>query len=254
MEREFIDNHPDDEIEIDLRELLFEFKKKILIILLSAVIGGGLGLFVSKVILTPMFTSTSMIYVISKETTLTSLADLNLGSKLTEDYKVLVTSRTVMEDVIEELSLPMNYRQLRSKISLENPRDTRILRINVMDKDPKMAKEITDAVANASSNYIADIMELNPPKIIEYGEVANTKTGPKTGRNTVLAALLSVIAIMALITLNVITDDTIKTEDDIEESFGIPVIAVIPEVKVYDRELENNAEKCKAGKSRKRGK
>ena len=59
--------------------------------------------------------------VITKETTLASLADLQLGSKLTEDYGILITSRPVLQQTIEEVGLDMDYKALRNKISIETP-------------------------------------------------------------------------------------------------------------------------------------
>ena len=219
----------DDEITIDLVQLFFELRKHIVLLILTTIIGGGLGFAVSRFVLTPTYTSTSMIYVMSKETTLTSLADLQIGSQLTQDYKVLVTSRTVMEDVIQKLGLKYDYATLRRKVTLDNPSNTRILNISVLDTDPKMAKQLTDAVADSASSYIADIMEQDPPKIIEYGEIPLNKTGPKTGRNTMMAALLFLLAAVAFVTIDMLTNDTIKTEDDIENYFGLPVLAAIPE-------------------------
>ena len=65
----------DDEIEIDLLELFFELKKKILWILLAFAVGGAAFGLYSKLILVPKYSSTAMMYVLSKETTLTSLAE-----------------------------------------------------------------------------------------------------------------------------------------------------------------------------------
>lgn len=218
-----------DEDVIDLMELFFALRKHLVLLILTAIIGGGLGFAVSRFVLTPTYTSTSMIYVMSKETTLTSLADLQIGSQLTQDYKVLTTSRTVMEDVIQKLGLKYDYMTLRSKVSLDNPTDTRILNISVLDTDPQMAKKLTDAVADSASSYIAYIMEQDPPKIIEYGEIPLQKTGPKTERNTMMGALLFLLAAVAFVTIDMLTNDSIKTEDDIENYFGLPVLATIPE-------------------------
>ncbi len=222
-------NAQNDVITIDLVQLFYELRRHIALLILTTVIGGGLGFAISRFVLTPTYTSTSMIYVMSKETTLTSLADLQIGSQLTQDYKVLVTSRTVMEDVIQKLGLKYDYATLRRKVTLDNPSNTRILNISVLDTDPKMAKQLTDAVADSASSYIADIMEQDPPKIIEYGEIPLQKTGPKTGRNTMMAALLFLLAAVAFVTIDMLTNDTIKTEDDIENYFGLPVLAAIPE-------------------------
>lgn len=219
----------EEELEIDLRELFFAIRKRILYVLLAALLGGGLSFFVSRFVLTPMYTSTSMLYIMSKETTLTSLADLQIGAQLTKDYRVLVTSRTVMEKVIEALQLPMDYTELRNMIRLENPSDTRILNISVTDSSAEMAKQIADTVAECASDYIADIMEQNPPKIIEKGKISHTKTSPKTRMDVLLAMLVSACAVVAYVSLKTILDDTIKTEDDIQNSLRLPVLAVIPE-------------------------
>ena len=220
----------DDDDEIDLAQIFFELKKNILFLVMALILGGGIGYSISKFVLVPTYTSTSMIYVMSKETTLTSLADLQIGSQLTSDYKVLVTSRTVMEDVIKKINIDnMDYLDLRRKITLENPQNTRILNISVLDTDPTRAKHLTDAVSECASDYIADIMEQDPPKIIEYGEIPLKKTGPHNGRNALIAAAVFFMITAGFIVISTITNDTIRTEDDIENYFNLPVLAVIPE-------------------------
>lgn len=69
-------NSRNNEMEIDLLELFRVWKKKLWLIILVTFLGGTVGFAVSKIALTPMYTSTSMMYAVSKETTLTSLADL----------------------------------------------------------------------------------------------------------------------------------------------------------------------------------
>ena len=141
----------EDEMEIDLKELLFEFKKKLWLILLAAIIGSGIAGAFSALVMKPQYTSSSMLYVLSKETTLTSLADLQIGTQLTNDYRVLVSSRPVLEVVIEELGLDMSYETLEKRLSISNPADTRILTLTVTDGDPVMAKTIVDAITDRVS-------------------------------------------------------------------------------------------------------
>ncbi len=216
------------EIEIDLFELLLAFRKRIAAILLAGLIGLVVGYAYSSIVITPLYTSTSMVYVIGSENVISSIADLQIGAQLTQDYQVLIKNRTVMENVIEELQLPYSYNGLRRRISVSNPEGTRILNIRVVDPDPVMAKRIADSVAKESSNYIADIMEQDPPKLIEEGEIPVTKTSPNNTRNAMMAAMLAMAAVMGLITFKFVTDDTIKTEDDIRNYFGVTVLAVVP--------------------------
>ncbi|MGN0159537.1 MAG: YveK family protein [Brotaphodocola sp.] len=228
MEKEQLMNEENDELEIDLLELFRALKKRIWMILAAAVVAGGIAGAFSKFVLIPQYESTSMVYILSKETTLTSLADLQIGSQLTQDYKIIVTSRPVLEDVIGQLNLELEYEELKQKITINNPKDTRILSITAQDPDPMMAKKITDAVAKTSSEYIGDIMEMVPPKIIEKGVVAMKKSSPSNTKNALIGAVLGMMAVCGITILEVILNDTVRTEEDIAKYLGISVLASVP--------------------------
>ena len=251
-------NFDDDEIEIDLLELLREFRRRIWIILGVIVLFGGVAGAFSKFVLTPQFKSTAMVYILSKETTLTSLADLQIGSQLTKDYKIIVTSRRVLNQVIDEMELGLTYKDLKEKVTIDNPQDTRILSISVEDPDPNMAKMIADKIATVSSDYIGDIMEMVPPKLIEEGEVPVLKSSPSNAKNALIGGLLGAVLICGLITVQVVMNDTIRTEEDVTKYLGLSVLASVPEregEKPEDKEAMISGKskpKTGTGKSRKK--
>lgn len=221
--------YDDEEIEIDLRAILLEWRKRWWMIA-AALVAGALaaGLF-SRVILSPVYESTSMMYVLSKETTLSSLADLQMGTQLTQDYKVLVTSRPVLEEVISELGLDMDYEDLQEAVSINNPSDTRILTVTVSNSDPMMAKTIVDEIAQTASGYIGSIMEMVPPKIVEEGQVPEYQSSPSVKRNAALGGVMGAVLVCGVLTLLVILNDTIRTEEDVERYLGLTTLALVPE-------------------------
>ena len=223
----------DDEVEIDLLEIFYALKKKILLVLMVALAGGCIAAAYTQFLMTPIYSSTSSILVLSKETTLTSLADLQLGASLTSDYTVLITSTPVMEQVISDLDLDMTAEQLKESVSINNPTDTRILEITVNNTDSKMAKKIVDEIANVASNYIGDKMEVIPPKIIEIGKIPAVQSSPSMKKNVVMGFILGVVAAAAIVVVITIMDDTLKSEDDIAKYLGISVLAVVPDRKDY---------------------
>lgn len=228
-----MENMRDDEMEIDLREIFYALKKKALLLIVVGLLFGCLNCAYTKFFVTPMYTSTSSMLVLTKETTLSSLADLQMGSQLTKDYTVLTTSRDVLNQVIENLDLNMNYRQLRASISMDNPTDTRILNISVTNSNPELAKEIVDELASVASAYIGDKMEVIPPKIIEKAELPTVKTSPSLAKNTMLGLLLGLILSAGIVVVITVMNDSIKTEDDIEKYLGISTLAVVPDRKDY---------------------
>ena len=217
-----------EEIEIDLRELLFELKKRLWLILVALFLGIGIAGAGSAFLITPQYKSEAKLYILSKETTLTSLADLQIGSQLTQDYKVLVSSRPVMEGVINHLKLDYSYKELAGKLTVENPQNTRILSLTVRDENPYMAKQIVDDIANTASDYIGEIMEMVPPKLIEDGEVASEKASPNVLKNTIIGGILGLLLVCGFIVVRVILNDTVKSEEDVSKYLDLPVLAVIP--------------------------
>lgn len=221
MEKEFDD-------EIDLVWIFYALLKKIWLIIVAAVLTACVVAGYTYFAIAPTYKSTSTMLVLTKETTLTSLADLQIGSQLTKDYTVLITSRPVLEEVIENLELDMTYKQLKQKISITNPEDTRILNISVTVNDAKQAKEIVDELSIVSSAFIGDKMEVTPPKIIEEGEISTVKVGPNITRNALIGFLIGALVIGIVVVVLELMNDTVRTESDIEKYLGIPTLANVP--------------------------
>lgn len=226
MEKKF---EADDEIEIDLLELFYALRHRWWAILLALVIGAGAAGVYTKKLIAPHYQSTSMVYVLSKETTLASLADLQIGSQLTKDYSVIIKSRPVLQEVIDKQNLDLTTDELGEMITIDNPKDTRILSITVEDIEPMRAKAIVDEVTKSASNYIGDIMEMVPPKVIEDGVVAVKPSSPSVKKNAAVGGLGLAVLVCGLICLKTVLDDTIKSEEDIEKYLGLSVLAVIPD-------------------------
>lgn len=219
----------DDTMQIDLLRLFFVLKKKIWLMILVGVLFAAAALTYTHFRITPMYTSTSTMLVLTKETTLSSLADLQMGSQLTSDYKVLIESRSVLEQVINNLDMNISYRTLRNNLRITNLQDTRILSISVDMPDPELAKTVVDEISDVSSAYIEDKMEVTTaPKIIEYGEVPTAKTSPDVRKNTVLGFLIGVMLVAGITVVLELMDDSIKNEDDVEMYLNLPVFAVVP--------------------------
>lgn len=231
-----------DEIEIDLVELFFELLKYWKQIAASTVLVAIIALLISKFLMTPMYESTSELYVLSKSTSITSLTDIQMGTNLTNDYIVVVTERTVLEQVIRNLSLSMDYKDLGDEISVNNPSNSRILQITVRDANPELAKAIADELADVSAAFISEKMDQDPPSIISYGYQDGKPVSPSIFKNTIIGALLGFVLAAAVIVLAYMFNDTIMTAEDIEKKLGMNVLGSLPlEEAQYDGEKKSKS-------------
>lgn len=217
-----------DEMEIDLLELFHVVMKKILLILLCGVIGAVAAFSGTKLLITPQYTASSIIYILSETTSITSLADIQLGASLAEDFIVIGTSRPVIEGVIDQLNLDTDYEELVETISIVNKTDTHMLTISVTNPDPELAAKISNSLAEKIKEQIADIMGTNEPNTVEKAVVPEKPSSPSTMKNTLIGGLLGVFLAAGVVILLYLLDDTIKSEEDVKKYLGLNTLAAIP--------------------------
>ncbi|WP_321018134.1 YveK family protein, partial [Eisenbergiella porci] len=128
-----------DEIEIDLWEIcLVLIHNLALIISVGIMVALGTFLF-TQLLVTPSYESTTKIYILNKqENASVTYSDIQLGTQLTKDYAELIQSRFVLEEVVQGMGLDLTYEQMKEKVSVTTPTETRILAITVKDSDPVM--------------------------------------------------------------------------------------------------------------------
>lgn len=208
----------DDEIEIDLGEIFHLLLNKLWVIILCFIVGGVIGFAGTKILVTPQYSASSMIYI----------ADIKMGSQLTSDFGIIAKSRPVIEEVNKNLKLDYSYEQLASMVQATNQSDTRILRFTVTDTDPIEAKKIANELANVAAERVAYVMSSDKPKIVEEAAVPKSPSSPNTKKNASVVALVFAFAAAAIIVLRYLLNDTIQNEDDVKKYLGLHMLAAIP--------------------------
>ena len=221
------DNYDDIE-EIDLVELFYAIISRWTIILLSTVVIATIAYCYGRFMVTPIYSSNSALYVLSKSTSITSMADIQVGANLTNDYMVVIKGRPVLEQVIENLGLDMNYDRLKNKVDVKNESNTRILTISVSDPDIKTAKVIADEIANVSSSFISEKMDQDPPTILQYGYTDTKRVNRSPNSYALIGAFAGFIISVPLAVLLYLLNDKIMTPEDLEKKTGLNTLATLP--------------------------
>jgi len=221
-------NQKQDVIEIDLLEILYLLLDKLLILIAAGIICAAVGFSYTTFLVRPIYSATSKLYILTQSTSLTSLADIQVGTQLTQDYMELIKGRTVVEKVTSNLNMNHTYEQMLKQMTIQNPSNTRILSITINDYDPDTAKVIADEFANVSRAVISDIMHTDEPSIVEYGYASDKPVNVHVARNALLGGLLGVMLCAAIIITRYLLNDTIKSSDDIEKYLDINMLAAIP--------------------------
>ena len=213
---------------IDLLELAKELRKKIVLIIVCAILGGAVMGVYSFFIATPIYQSTSKLYILSKTTSITSLADIQVGSSLASDYVELIKSRPVVLTVIKDMDLDMSYDAMVNNLIVENVSDTRLVKITVSDTDPERAKLIANKFAKVAKVQISNIMRTDEPTIAEAAVVKRTPVSPNKRKNILIGILIGIVLSCGYVTIRFLMDDTIKDPDDVTKYLELDNLAIVP--------------------------
>lgn len=166
--------HANTTTEIDLVEVFYLLWGHWWQILLSLIAGAAIAFAGTYFLITPQYEASARIYIVSASNdSVVDLSDLQVGTSLTADYQELLLSRPLLQDVINNLGLSMDYQQLERMINITNTTDTRILRILVTSPNPQQAADIANELVNQASIYLPNVMETDPPNLVESAIVPN---------------------------------------------------------------------------------
>lgn len=219
--------------ELDLKELISMFLEKKLLIILVVVIFALMGAIYTLKFVTPIYQSTTSLVLAqiggdnSEESNSITSSDIALNTNLIDNYRVIAKSKSVAQEVIDNLNLDTTVEILRNRISVTTESDSEVIKITVADEDPELACKITTEVAEIFMGKVETIYKVNNITVLDKAEMETTPSNINLTKNIVIFAFVGGILIAGYILLINMLDTTVKTDTDIEKALDIPVLASI---------------------------
>ena len=218
------------EYEIDLKEIAIAILDRIWIVISVGIACALLVGIITKVFITPMYTSTTKLYVINKQNSDNNITytDLQTSNLLTNDYIIQVKGTKVLSQVISELNLTDTEDELASRITVSNPENSRFIVISVSDKDPVVAQQIASCVAKVSSDVVKEVMDLEKVNVAEEANLPLEESSPNLKKNVLLGGAAGVFVSLLLIVVFYLLNDRIRTPEDVKRYLGLNTLGQIP--------------------------
>lgn len=216
--------------EIDLKEVYEyykkHFKKALMIVLAITSLLIVLNIMFKK----PLYKSNTTLILINNSTeNKINTQDITINSKLIGTYSKLIKSRSVVEQVREDLNLKEELQTLSSKISVTKEENADLLKITVIDRDPEKAKKIADKSAEVFAEKVKEIYNLENIKIVDKAEEPENPYNINYLKDSVIIFVIVSAIAFAVIFLMYYFDNTVKSAEDIENKFGLTVLGEIPD-------------------------
>ncbi len=218
--------------EIDLKEL-FDFVKEKLVLLVLITLGICLigciyGLFIQK----PMYKSYTTVILGGNETNNNSNSgitqnDITLNKNLVDTYAEIVKSRRVLDQVISELRLDIDYEELHEMINVTALNNTEIIKITVNDRDAIKAKNIANVTANYFASEVVDLYNLNNVNILDKAIESEKPYNISVSKQLIIYFAVGLVLGAGILFIIFYFDRTIKSVEQVEQKIKLPILGSV---------------------------
>lgn len=222
---------------MEVGELLNILAKRKWIVIVSSIIFLIIGIIYSLFLSTPMYRADTTLIVSSPKGDLAlDIGTISVNQKIVVTYGKIVKSRAVLEAVIDELNLDTSYENFLPMVSADPVDNTEILRISVKDKSRMQSVVIADKIAEVFKDEALRILKVDNIEVVDRA-AATENTVNRSLLVIMILALMAGVVVGTLITLLVdYTDNTLKTEEDIEKYLNLPVVGSVPDFKEIEKD------------------
>ena len=177
------------------------------------------------------YTATTSMYVLLKEDNSdngTSHSDLNASQMLANDVAALATSERIEKDTVEALGISSlsGY-----EITVESSSSTRVITLKVAGGHPESTAKVANVLAKNISKVAQEVMNVNSVNVIDPAVTPEDPSGPNRLMYVIVAFLLGIFMALAIIIVMDTLNTKVRSEEEIEELLGVPVIGRIPVMK-----------------------
>lgn len=243
-------------MELDLRDYIKVIRKRLLMITLIVVVITVATGAISFFALTPIYQASTKL-IVNKPTDTVALQQLNTdiintNLRLIDTYKEIIKTPAIMDAVVQQYpELNISAEDLIKKVSVSSVNNTQVMTLSVQDPSYAAATRIVNAVSKVFQQEIPKIMQVDNVSLLNEAKLLENPVPIKPNKvlNTAIAFVVSLMLSLGLVFLLEFLDDTVKTEADVRELLGVPMLTAITKIKDDDLK-EFKADKKQVGDAR----
>ncbi len=227
--------------ELDLKELFNLFWSKKAAIILIILIFIVIGVIYTMGFTTPMYSSSTTLVLATSgnndtntNTTITA-TEITVNSKLVSTYSELVKSKNILRQVISNLGIKVDEDNLRKNITVSSVKDTELIEITVKNENPAYSAQIANEIAKVFTEKVKEIYNIDNVQIVDEAEVSDAPSNINHKKDVVIFAFIGMVVAVCYVLVANMLDTTVKTAEDIEKGFKVPVLASIP---IYETDIQ----------------
>ncbi len=234
--------------EINLRDLLSYFKKHLILFIVMVLFVISAGTVYSVFLLKPEYKAQATVILSSDKSKNTVQSEINANKNLIDTYTEVVKSHRVLDRVKDEMRIDDTYEQLVKKVTVASLKDTEIISISVVDRDKNHSYSLANKIADTFTNEIGQIYNDKSVNVLDRAVEPQKPHNVDLVKQEAIYAAAGIVLATAVIFLMFYFDRTIKTTEQIEQLFKLPIYGKVRKLETEKQKQQRKKRAEKAAK------
>jgi len=234
--------------EINLRDLLSYFKKHLILFIVMVLFVVSAGTIYSVFLLKPEYKAQATVILSSDKSKNTVQSEINANKNLIDTYTEVVKSHRVLDRVKNEMQIDDTYEQLVKKVTVASLKDTEIISISVVDRDKNHSYSLANTIADTFTNEIGQIYNDKSVNVLDRAVEPQKPHNVDLVKQEAIYAAAGIVLATAVIFLMFYFDRTVKTTEQIEQLFKLPIYGKVRKLETEKQKQQRKKHAEKAAK------
>ena len=234
--------------EINLRDLLSYFKKHLILFIVMVLFVVSAGTIYSVFLLKPEYKAQATVILSSDKSKNTVQSEINANKNLIDTYTEVVKSHRVLDRVKNKMQIDDTYEQLVKKVTVASLKDTEIISISVVDRDKNHSYSLANTIADTFTNEIGQIYNDKSVNVLDRAVEPQKPHNVDLVKQEAIYVAAGIVLATAIIFLMFYFDRTIKTTEQIEQLFKLPIYGKVRKLETEKQKQQRKKRAEKAAK------
>lgn len=228
-QRSGVGQENDDEITIDLSEVWNLARKNIGKLIGVITLFGIAAALITLFLIPRTYDSTAVLYLTPMVSTEGNVdfSSLQTNTKLVNNVMALLQQDNIMDHVAEENGFE-DADAVRKVLEITNESNTELIDIKATTKDPKLSQAVAEDTADYFIETMSESLNVRNIEVVTRAKVAEKQSGPSLKKNIAIGLAIGLLIDLAWVFIKTLTDKRIKSKQEAEQFFGVPVLCQLP--------------------------
>lgn len=156
-----------------------------------------------------------------------SLNDINTAKSMTETCREILSMRTFLSEVSEDINNKYRWKQIQSMTSVSSLNDTELLVISATADNPEDAYLVANSIVKNAPKTLGNVFKNGSIEVIDQVVLPDAPVGKGTTKQALMGALIGLFIGAAIVVVMNLFDTKVHRAEDVASRYNVSILGEI---------------------------